>query len=130
MPNLKTTQLTAACDIFNKARAAGNYSALAQYLAPHVVMHRVDDPIPVVGAPGDIINYLNAKQATTNKFPILDYGAGFSDPDAGSPNDITGYAFYFDRTDTSVVPIPVRYNFHFTNDNPPLIEDAVAFRIK
>jgi hypothetical protein len=127
MPNLQTV-LQAACDAFNNARNSPthDYSALGQYFAQNVVMHKVDDAAPVVGTPAKIITYLNQSQAITGYFPKLDYGAQVPAPNPASPKNITGWGYYYDRTDIPVVPISVRYNYHFTNDN--LIDSLIALR--
>jgi hypothetical protein len=43
------------CNIFEAAKAAGNYNAVLPYLYSHATMHEINDPSAVVETPQPIV---------------------------------------------------------------------------
>ena len=114
MPNLQQ-QLINAIKTFNDARNHGDYGGIKTYLAPYVVMTRIDDHAIVKGTPDEIISYFNRTQAETKFWPTL------SNIEADIRVDenkqvVSGKGTYRDKGDDSATAIDCVYRYHFTED--------------
>jgi len=119
-------------DEFNACSKGGDYTdKLTHLFHRDVIISKVDDSTPVQGRTafagvGDVIQYLEATQAQTNKFPKFNQSTkkGEETPEETPPDSsnstlaqVSGIATYKDTKDTPD-GLRVRYFFTFTRAKP------------